>query len=149
MEVVQPAGEKGEAEKNKGEVGIHQMKLYPQGGLIVMHGNEVSYKEKGQKIKGKEGTGQDQTQWMVRAEIKETVKNPRVRLGREEERISTGIEESGRTSLDNREGGDRFLSPVGTPAGSKEGGERRRTTPRIPQERRKKQKILGRRQKQK
>ena len=32
------------------------MKLYPQSGLMVIHGKGLSDKEQGQEIKGKEGT---------------------------------------------------------------------------------------------
>ena len=35
-EVFKLAGEKGEAEKNKGEGGVNQIKLYPQSGLMVI-----------------------------------------------------------------------------------------------------------------
>ena len=61
-EVFQPAGEKGEAEKNDGGEGVRQMKLYPQIGLMVIYSNGLSVKEQGQEIKEKGETGQDKTQ---------------------------------------------------------------------------------------
>ena len=65
VEVFQPAGEKGEAEKNKGREEVHQMKLYLQSRLMLIHGNRLSNKEQGKEIKGKGETGQDKVWWMV------------------------------------------------------------------------------------
>ena len=102
-ELFKPAGKKGEAEKNKGEERVNQMKLYPQGGLMVIHGNGLSDKEQGHEIKGKEETRQDQAQPTVRSEIKETVRNLKVRLDREEKEINVDPEDKGR-SVPSREG---------------------------------------------
>ena len=41
-EVFQPAGEKGEAEKNERGEGVRQMKLCPQNGLMVIHSKGLS-----------------------------------------------------------------------------------------------------------
>ena len=49
-EVFQPAGEKGEAEKNQGGEEVNQMKLYPQSGLMAIQGKGLSNKEQGQEI---------------------------------------------------------------------------------------------------
>ena len=104
-EVFQPAGEKGEVEKNKGGEEVHQMKLYPQSGLMVIHGNGLSNKEQEQEIKGKGETGQDKEQRTVRPEIKETFKNPKGRLAREK-KINAGTEDKRRSILSREEGID-------------------------------------------
>ena len=75
------------------------MRLYPQSKLMVIRDKRLSDKEQGQEIKEKEGTRQDQTQQTVRLEIKETVRNPRVKVGREDKEINMDTKENGRTNL--------------------------------------------------
>ena len=64
-EVFQPTGEKGEAEKNRREEGVQQMKLYPPSGLMVMHNDKLNKKEPEKKVQGKEKTRQSEMQRTV------------------------------------------------------------------------------------
>ena len=49
-EVFQPAGEKGEVEKNKGGEEDHQMKLNQHSGIKVIHCNGLSNKDQGRRL---------------------------------------------------------------------------------------------------
>ena len=53
-----------------------------------------------QEIKEKEGTSPEQIKRMVRLKINKAVKNPRVRLGKEDKRINSETVESRRTNPD-------------------------------------------------
>ena len=52
MEVFQPTGEKGEAEKKEREEGARQMELYPQSELMVIHNDKLHNGK--QKLEAKE-----------------------------------------------------------------------------------------------